>query len=187
MQINLTWDLFIIVFFVIILSYSFIIGKTKTVKLLISSYLSLLASDALGNLISLGVEQTTPVLPVFSAAINSESIIITKITFFIVFMVSFAINGAFEINMERERKSYEFFLTLFFGSLTATLIISGILIFTSGISLLLPGSPITESNIADMYEQSFLVKFVVMNYNLWFSIPVIVLLVMSLINVTEEE
>ncbi len=35
MEINLTWDLFIIVFFLIILAYSFVIGKNQTMKIIV--------------------------------------------------------------------------------------------------------------------------------------------------------
>ena len=50
MEINLSWDLFVIVFFAVIIAYSFIIGRNQTLKVIIASYIAILASDGIGNL-----------------------------------------------------------------------------------------------------------------------------------------
>lgn len=187
MQINLTWDLFIIVLFIIIIAYSFIIGKSNTVKLVLASYLSILAADAIGNMIDLFILNASPIIYVFNTTGNSQFLVISKITLFILFMVSFSVKGAFEITMNEERPSMEFLSTFFFGALSAGVIISGILVFTSGMSLIGGTSgAIDNSNIADMYQQSYLVKVMVMNYNLWFALPAVSFLVISLVKQLEE-
>ncbi len=186
MQIVLTWDLFIIVFFTIIVSYSFIIGKSHTVKLVLSSYISILSADAIGNIINTFLTSTNPIIQVFSFNGHTPALIVVKIALFIIFMITFSLKGSFEINMERSEGILEFFITLFFGMLSATLIISAILVFSSGSSFIMGGIPITESNIANMYNQSYLVKAMILNYNLWFALPVIAFLVMSLSRINEE-
>ena len=51
MQLLPTWDLFIIVFFAIIIAYSFIVGRNSTLKIVIASYLAILTADGFGNMI----------------------------------------------------------------------------------------------------------------------------------------
>lgn len=187
MQINLTWDLFIVVFFLIILSYSFIIGKSNTVKLVLSSYISLLAADAIGNMLNKLLLNANPVIDIFSVSANSPSFVILKISIFVLFMVILAVRGSFDITMPKEEQTIEFLSTFFFGALSAGLIISAILVFSSGSSFIMGGVPINESNIADMYNQSYLVKLMVLNYNVWFALPVVAFIVMSLIRHADHE
>jgi len=185
MEVNLTWDLFVIVFFVVILSYSFVIGKDGTVKLLLSSYMSLIAADALGNLLSKFFFTSEPIIKLFSLSQDPTALVITKISIFIIAMVTFAVKGAYEITMPKENATAEFFLTLLFGSLSAVFLISGILVFTSGGSLIAGGVAITESNISAMYNQSYIVRTIVLNYSLWFALPMLAFLIFSLFRKSE--
>jgi len=50
MNITLSWDLFVIVFFVVILAYSLIIGRDNTLKVVVGTYISMIAADAGGAL-----------------------------------------------------------------------------------------------------------------------------------------
>ena len=185
MQIHLSWDLFIVVFFLIILSYSFIIGKSNTVKLVLSSYVSLLAADAIGNMMHTFFLTAHPVIQIFAVPEEDISFIIVKITLFVLFMVLIAVRGSFQITMQKEEAFIEFFTTFLFGSLSAGMIISGILVFASGSSFIMGGVPIIESNISEMYDESYLVKLMILNYNLWFSLPVLSFIVLSLTRGTE--
>lgn len=187
MEINLTWDLFIIVFFLIILAYSFIIGKASTVKLVLSSYISLLAADAIGNMLNKLLLTANPVIDIFSVPADSPSFVILKIAIFVLFMVVLAVRGSFDITMPREEQAIEFLTTFFFGALSAGMIISAVLVFSSGSSFIMGGVPIDESNIAEMYNQSYLVKLMVINYNVWFALPVVAFIVMSLVRHSDEE
>lgn len=187
MQINLTWDLFIIVVFLIVVAYSFIIGKTNTVKLVLSSYISTLAADAIGNMTQTLLKNASPLMPILDFSESSTLFIVIKITLFVTFMVVLATKGSFDIHMGEEDPLLEFLITFFFGALSAGLIISGILVFSSGFSFIQGGVAISESNIAKMFQESYLVKVITLNYNLWFSLPVIAFLAMSLFKGGGEE
>jgi lipoprotein signal peptidase len=50
MNLLLSWNLFIIAIFIVIIAYSYIIGINKTVKTIIASYLAILAADGIGNI-----------------------------------------------------------------------------------------------------------------------------------------
>jgi len=50
MNIDLSWDLLIIVVFAFVIGYSFIVGINRTLKIIIGVYLASLAADSIGNL-----------------------------------------------------------------------------------------------------------------------------------------
>ena len=51
MNIELSWDIFIVSLLILIVVYSFIIGVNKTIKTIIASYLGILCADGLGNIL----------------------------------------------------------------------------------------------------------------------------------------
>lgn len=187
MQIQLSWDLFIMVVFLIVLSYSFIIGKTNTIKLVISSYVSILTADAIGNMLNNLFLTANPLIDVLQISGNSPALIIVKLTIFVTSMVVLATKGAFEITLPKEEAAMEFLITFFFGALSAVLMISSILVFSSGSSFIMGGTPISQSNIAEMYNQSRLVQMIAMNYNIWFALPVVSFIVMSTVKTEESK
>jgi hypothetical protein len=61
-NLRLSWDLFIIVFFGVIIAYSFIIGRNQTLKIIIATYMAILTADGLGNLFQTYLLPTAPSL-----------------------------------------------------------------------------------------------------------------------------
>ena len=49
MNVTLTWDLFIIVFFAVIITYSFIIGRREAIKIIIATYIAIVAVQGSGT------------------------------------------------------------------------------------------------------------------------------------------
>jgi len=180
--ITLTWDHFIIVFFVVVLAYSFIIGKSKTVKLILSGYAAILGAEALGNVINHAAEILNPRLPHMNMVIDPSALIITKISLFVFFMVFLAVKGNFEITMQNRKPAEEFAFTLFFGVLNAIFMITTVLVFISEFTLLLTGKSIFEDNITQMFDQSRLVKIIAVHYHVFLALPVISLIITSFID-----
>ncbi|PCI25398.1 hypothetical protein COB57_01580 [Candidatus Peregrinibacteria bacterium] len=187
MSIELSWDLFIIVFFVVIISYSFIIGRVQTSKIILSSYLSLFAADAIGNYFEIFLAQASPVINIFDVTNPEYSTMIVKMTVFIAGMVLFAVKGAFEVYLPEEKPVIEFSLTLYFGFLSAAIIISGILVYISGGSFLHAGKDMTLFFQENIYSQSYLVQFMILNKNLWFLVPVLSFLGLSFIRPVDAD
>jgi hypothetical protein len=50
MNITLSWDLFVVVFLVVIIAYSLIIGRDNNLKVILGTYVSMIAADASGAL-----------------------------------------------------------------------------------------------------------------------------------------
>ncbi|MDP7069092.1 MAG: hypothetical protein QF815_01075, partial [Candidatus Peribacteraceae bacterium] len=72
MTITPTWDLFIIVFFGLVITYSFIIGKHEAVKIIISTYIAILAVEGMGNIIARMSGDSTPILNVMGLSVDTD-------------------------------------------------------------------------------------------------------------------
>ena len=180
MEINLSWDLFVIVFFTVIIAYSFIIGRNQSVKIIISAYIAILTADGVGNLLEryfLGDERVTNAIEI---ANDESTLILAKIVIFILTIVLITTRGRFQINMARsDSMMVRVMLSLTYGVLSAGLITSTILIYASGASLVQESSVIINEAVLDIYRQSQLVRLMINNYNVWFSMPAIAFVVSS--------
>jgi len=183
MEINLSWDLFVIVFFTVIIAYSFIVGRNSTLKIIIASYIAILASDGIGNLIEHFLIGDKPLINLLDVTTNENSLIVIKIFIFVLTIVIIATRGRFAINMEKTKSPImNVILNLTYGVLSAGLITSTILIYASGTSLVQEtATPMVSQAILQMYKSSYMVQMMINNYNLWFSLPAITFVISSFI------
>jgi hypothetical protein len=180
MEINLSWDLFVVVFFTVIIAYSFIIGRNQTLKIIIASYIAILTSDGIGNLIERFFIGENPIINVLNFVGSEKSVIILKIIIFIFTIVVIVTRGRFTINMDKSKSSMmNMILTITYGILSAGLITSTILIYASGASLVQETSIVMNEAVLKMYHESFMVQMMINNYNMWFSLPAITFVISS--------
>lgn len=188
MAVTLSWDLFVAVFFTVIIAYSFIIGKNNTLKIIIGTYVAVLAADGLGNLIQQYLLGQSPVLKVLPAAFEGQALVLFKIIVFIIAIVLIAVRGGFFVDLPEEETAIGRLIAIFcFGFLSAGLVVSTILVYVSGFSFVKGASDITLSPIFDLYKQSQMVQIMINNYNVWFSLPAIAFVAMSLIGGQKEK
>ncbi|EKD63577.1 MAG: hypothetical protein ACD_51C00251G0001 [uncultured bacterium] len=169
MDVRLSWDLFIIVFFAVIIAYSFIIGKNRTIKVIISTYLAILTADGLGNLFE---QYLLPTIPSLKGDAGDQALVLMKIIVFIIVIVLVTVKGGFSVNVLANKSlSTNMMATLIFGVLNAGLIVSTILAFISGFSFVngFYGFMSTTS----LYSESDFVRLMIDNYNVWFALPAI--------------
>lgn len=178
MQFAPTWDLFILVFFAIILAYSFIIGKNATLKIIISSYIAILTADGIGNLFNRFLLSTNAVIPLFPAG-DPDSLIVIKILVFVLTIMLLTIRGSFAVEVGKEGSWLtELVMTAAFGFLSAGLIVATILVYMSGGSFVF--DPATAAKAAvNLTTGSVLAGALTQNYNLWFALPAIAFVVSS--------
>ncbi len=180
MEINLSWDLFVIVFFAVIIAYSFIIGRNQTLKVIIASYIAILTADGIGNLIKHYFIGENAVATTVNLANDQSSMVIIKIFIFILTIVLVSTRGRFTMNMAKPNSSLmNVILSLTYGILSAGLITSTILIYTSGSSLVQETNLIMSEAILAMYRESMMVQTMINNYNIWFSLPAITFVISS--------
>lgn len=175
MDIRLSWDLFVLVFFGIVIAYSFIIGRNQTLKIIIATYMAILSADGLGNIFSLYV---FPQMPTLQGAEADTALIFLKIFVFVLAIVLIAIKGGFSVDIMFERALVTRVLaTLTFGFLNAGLIVSTILVYISGASFVTGTLQIASDT--NLYRESSFVKVMIDNYNLWFALPAIAIVLIS--------
>ena len=184
MQILPTWDLFIIVFFAIILAYSFIVGRNSTLKIIIATYIAILTADGFGNILDRFILSDARLLET-PTAFGPGSLVIFKILFFVLVILLVTVRGSFFVAMDRE-KSFIINLatTGTFGFLSAGLIISTILVYISGGVFV---GNATSAIGVDITTDSLLAKTMTENYNIWFSLPAIAFLIMSFVGGEKDE
>lgn len=180
MYVDPSWDLFIIVFFAIVVAYSFIIGRNYTLKIIIASYIATLAADGLGNILEVYLIGRNADAAIINFNIDGQTLALTKITVFVVTIVLIAIKGSFHIDLPPERQKFlNFFMTASYGVLSAGLLISTILVYASGVSFVAASSGGAAGALAGVYENSFLVRMMIDGYSWWFSLPAIAFVLSS--------
>lgn len=184
MDIHLSWDLFILVFFIVIVAYSFIIGRDNTLKVILGTYVAALAADATGSLLGKsfsGSDMLSNVLEFVSLGNEAELIIFIKVIVFVMMVILFSVRGAFHVETDADSSAtVRLLLSVLYAVMSAGLIISTILVFVSGVSFVGGGNvETTGTALWDIYSQSQFVRSLVGNSYLWFSIPALAFLVHS--------
>lgn len=179
MNIVLSWDLVIILFFATIIAYGFIIGRDGTIRTIISTYIAMLAADGLGNLANQYLGGTHPILNLLGGPDADMILITAKIVLFIIVIVLLTVRGGFAIDIYHEHRTLiRLLMTLLFSTLSAGLIVSALLLYVSGLSII--GAE--QIGVAHSFaSDSLLVTLMVTNYNFWFSLPAIAIVGLSFV------
>jgi hypothetical protein len=185
MNIQLSWDLFVLVFFIVIVAYSFIIGRDNTLKVILGTYVAAIAADATGSLFGVsfsGSPMFMQLLSFASVGTENEAIVFVKVLVFVALVILFAVRGAFEVSTTDDRSAIvRLILSFIYAIMSAGLIISVILVFISGISFVGGGAETTTTSaLWNLSKQSNLIKSMLNYTYLWFSLPALAFLLHSL-------
>lgn len=181
-SIRLSWDLFILVFFGVVIAYSFIVGRNQTLKIIISSYIAILTADGVGNLFE---RYLLPSAPSLQGEMGDQALVLTKIFLFVLVIVLVAIKGGFQVDLIHERSLVARILTnLSFGFLNAGLMVSALLVYLTGGSFI---AGTAQAGFAtNLYQESQFIQTIIDNYNVWFILPAIALVLISVFQRGEE-
>ena len=184
MNLHLSWDLFILVFFAVVVAYSFIIGRNQTLKVILGTYVAILCSDGIGNLFAKYLAPSQPFLrlmKLFAIGSEDQAVIFFKVLIFLVLIVLIAVRGMFQVDSEESgTMAIRLIVQFLLGLMSAGLMMSTGLVFTSGASLI--GSDITGGNILlEVYNDSRLVRIMVDFANIWFFLPGLVFIVLGVV------
>ena len=176
MDLTVSWDLFVIVFFGIVMSYSFIIGKHEAVKIIVFTYIAIVAGMAAGNLLEQLSSGSAPLLSSFGLSIDISILDSTKLIIFIATIILLAIRGGFDVEYGNDDNSItNTVLTGVFGFATAGLLLTTIITFIAGASLL--DTQLTQAAIlSPVIQQSNLMQIMILYQNAWFVLPALLLI-----------
>lgn len=185
MNLQLSWDLFILSFFGVVIAYSFIIGRNQTLKVISATYIAILCADALGNLFGTylaGSEAFLRFLRLFSIGNGDQATAFFKVIILITFVVVVAVRGLYTFDADDARPlSLKMGINLFLGVLSAGLMMSAIMIFVAGESLV-ADTAAANGLISGIYGESRLVRLMVDYSNFWFFMPGAGLVLMSILH-----
>ncbi len=175
MDLTLSWDLFVIVFFAVVITYSFIIGKHESVKIIIASYIAIVAVQGIGNLLS-RISTDDPMFSMLGITIDITLLSTTKLVLFVAAVIFLAVRGGFEIEFKREPGStVDIALTAIFGFATAGLLLSTLLTYVADVPIL--SKTIAETaTIASIMQGSRLMSTMITYQDLWFAGPALLVL-----------
>lgn len=189
-MLKLSWDLFVIVIFAVIVAYSFIIGKQNTLKVIIGSYIAILAADGLGNIFRqyiLSSNDFIVFLKFFGLTDVDKSMMLMKVLIFIAAIIIIAMKGGFEVHAQLMSNGIiGVIMTLIFGFLSAGLVVSTLLMYISGASFVGGNVSILNNTLASAYNESEMIRLMINNYNFWFAVPAVAFLATSLFNKKEK-
>lgn len=179
MEIALTWDLLIVVFFAIVVAYSFIVGKDESVKIVIASYIAIVSVQAIGNLLELLAGQSQTVTDLLGFELNMDIISTIKLILFVAMIVFLSIRGGFEMEYARGITGvWELATTGAFGFALSGLLLSALLTYIAAKPILdegLSSAPL----LAPLLQSSTLVQMMVDYQNVWFCLPALLLLIVG--------
>ena len=176
MFITLSWDLLIIVFFAVIIAYSFIVGKEESVKIVVSSYVAAVAVQGFGNILEKVLHSSQDILLTLGFGSDLWWMSFVKLILFVAAIVFLAIRAGFDVQYKPHTEGWQdIALTGVIGFATAGLLVSTILTFIAGRPIL-DAHLMTAPTLAPLIVQSPLVWALVEYQDLWFSLPAFLLL-----------
>jgi len=182
MEITLSWDLMVIVFFAVVIAYSFIVGKDESIKIVIASYISILAVQGIGNILSLFFRNAGSMTAFLGVDVNNNIVSTAKLIIFVAMIIFLAIRGGFEMQSSSSLGGImEPIITAAFGIATAGLLLTALLTFIAArplLDLTLIDAPL----LSPLLQQSTLVQWMVVYQHVWYSLPALLLLVIGFLN-----
>jgi hypothetical protein len=176
MNFTLSWDLFIIVFFAIVISYSFIIGKTQSVKVIIASYISIIATQGIGNVIERLSGNSNVAMQIMDVPVNLSVLAGVKIFLFAFFIIVLSMRSGIAIAYAKESSSVAgMVFTALFGFATAGLIVSTILTYATGKGIL-DMSLAIDPGVLPLVENSVIMLMMILNQDIWFTLPALLII-----------
>lgn len=182
LQLSLSWDLFIVVFFAIVMSYSFIIGKHQSMKIIIASYIAIIATQGIGNVAARLGTGSESALASVGMPIDMTMVALGKIFIFAVCVIIFVIRSGIEVSYEKDAGTVlNIVYTGLFGFSTAGLTVSTILTYASGTGIL-DGAIAAQGTIAPLAANSTLMQLMILNQDIWYTLPAFLIIAMGFIH-----
>lgn len=177
MQVTLSWDLLIILFVALVVAYSFIVGKDASVKIIVATYISVIAVQALGNVAILLTSASTASM--VGLSLSPSVLAIGKLILFAAAVVFMAVKGGIHVETGGGFGTiWDIAISAALGFSTAALLLSSLVTYISGRPLL-DRTLGTADALGGIQLSSPLVHAVVEYQHVWFALPAVLLLVVG--------
>lgn len=180
MKLTLSWDLFILVFAVLVVAYSFIIGKKESMKIIVSSYIAVVAVQGIGNLTQRLFGDASSLLGYAGMTVDSSATAIIKIALFVMFIVFLVVRAGLAVQFDEGNILMTAVLTALAGIATAGLLLATLFTYISGAPLLdmnLASAP----TLAPIVKQSIILQMFLTYHEAFFAVPAGVLILSGIL------
>ncbi len=182
MQLSLSWDLFIVVFFAIVMSYSFIIGKQKSMKIIVAAYISVIAVQGIGNVLARVLMNSGMTMESMGIPIDVTMIALAKIFLFALCIIVFVLRSGIDVSYDKDAGSIlSMVYTGLFGFSTAGLVVSTILTYAAG-SGILDSTLAAHGTIVPLAAGSTLMQLMILNQDLWYTLPAFLIIALGFLH-----
>ncbi len=187
MEVTLSWDLLVIIFFATVIAYSFIVGRDASVKIIIATYIAVVAVQGTGNILKKMAGDSDSALSIINLNLEPQWLSLTKIVLFVGVILFLALRGGFDMHYVKDIPGiWDTLLTGIFGFATAGLILSTLLTYIAGRPILDLGLASSEP-LTPLLTQSTLIQTMVFYQDLWFTFPALLLLGMGFFSTESDE
>ena len=180
MNLNLSWDLFVIVFFALVTVYTFILGRSEAIKMIIATYIGIIAVQGVSSAVGRLNTATGSLLSYVGLSEDAWIPTLGKVILFVIILIFFTIRAGIEVRYKKEPSQLiSLVLTLLFGVATAGLILTTLMTYATGVPLL-EMNLATVQSLGPVIQQSEIMQFMISNQDLWFTVPAVLLAAVGL-------
>lgn len=184
MHVTLSWDLLIILFVALVVAYSFIVGKDASVKIIVATYIAVVAVQALGNVALLLFNASTAVS--VGLSLSPDVLAVAKLVLFAAAVVFMAVKGGIQVELGGGFGTvWDIVVAVALGFSTATLLLSSLVTYIAGKPILDVTLGSAES-LGSILLSSPLVHAVIEYQHVWFALPAVILLVLGFLGSRES-
>lgn len=181
----LSWDLAIVVFFAILMSLGFIIGRNQTMKVIIAAYIAVIALQGIGSVLIRLTGGGSGFFGSIGIPIDPTLVSLGQIFFFLLCVIVFIIKSGVDISHKNDAGSIMMMIyTGLLGFSLAGLIASTILSYAAGNDVLTSGFLATIA-IGPLLKQSTLAELLILNQDLWYALPAFLIVTMGFVKSSE--
>ncbi|HEY5714597.1 MAG TPA: hypothetical protein VIT68_04575 [Candidatus Gracilibacteria bacterium] len=184
MDVALTWDLVIVAGFAVIFAYNLMLGQRDTVKLIICTYMSMMAADGIAGTIKTYIFDTS--LGLQATFGDQEVAIFTwmRLLLFILIIILFVVKSGFHVDLDRHEKMViRVLIHALFSGILALLLLATVVVYLGGIS-------VTEGLLfardLEIYESSIVARILLDHLQIWFTLPALAFLITSFFHGPKE-
>ncbi len=181
LPLSLSWDLFIVVFFAIAMSYVFIVGIDMAVKVIIACYVSVIATEGTVAVLFKLTEGSDELLTSVGIPSDPTLIALGKIFLFSLFAVIFLVRSGVEISYGKDTGSIlNIVYTALFGFAVSGMLASTVLTYAAG-SGLLSGALSLQAASPELLDATLL-QLMIVNQYIWYTLPAFLIIITGLLH-----
>jgi hypothetical protein len=175
-----SWDLLIVIFFAIVMSYSFIMGKQQAVKLILGTYVALIATDGISFALAL-LSGSGSTITAMGFSVDSSVLALLKVFLFAVFLTLFLARSGVQISSD----DYGGVIVRVLSTALLSFSLAGLLtttVLTSVIGSGFGGALPSDASLIPLPFGRSITEIMISNRALWYGLPALLLVLLGLLN-----